>query len=98
MKIEAVKAVPFARSSEEMAKRYEEQKAKGNATGLTDPADIIPPNAQGNNTRIEIIKGPQTHHFHLKKPSRSERGPLNRTLPSRLHRMNASVIVFRLEA
>jgi hypothetical protein len=51
-----------------MAKRYEEAKAKGNATGLIDPADIIPPNAEGNNAKIELHKGAQTHHFHLKKP------------------------------
>jgi hypothetical protein len=68
VKIEAVKAISFARSSEEMAKLQEAAKAKGNATGIIDPADIIPPNAEGNNTKIELRIGNQTHHFHLKKP------------------------------
>src|SRR5262249_59581472 len=44
VKIEAVKAVPFARGSEEMAQRATANKAKGDGTGLIDPADAIPAN------------------------------------------------------
>jgi hypothetical protein len=68
VKIEAVKAVPFARSSEEMARMAKENKARGDGSGLIDPADIIPANAEGNNTRVDIKTGKQTMDFHLKKP------------------------------
>src|SRR5437588_7475680 len=54
VQITKIKAVPFARSSEEMARRAKEAKAKGDATGLIDPADIIPPDAEGNNAAIEL--------------------------------------------
>lgn len=64
----AVKDVPFARSSEEMAKMAEEQKLKGNDNGLIDPADIIPDNAVGNNAEVEIKPGAQELDFSLSKP------------------------------
>jgi hypothetical protein len=69
VQIEAVKAVPFARSSEEMAKRAAENKAKGDGLGLIDPADVIPPNAEGNNSNVTIKPGKQALDFHLKKPT-----------------------------
>jgi hypothetical protein len=69
VKIEAVKKVPFARSSEEMAKRAAVNKLFGDGSGIIDPADIIPPNAEGNNAAVEIKPGKQTHDFHLKKPA-----------------------------
>jgi hypothetical protein len=71
VKIEAVKEVPFARSSEEMAKRAAENKAKGDGSGLIDPADIIPPHAEGNNAKVEVKPGKHTVDFHLKRPARS---------------------------
>ncbi len=64
----AVKDVPFARSSEEMAKMAEEQKLKGNDNGLIDPADVIPENAVGNNAEVEIKPGEQVLDFALSKP------------------------------
>ena len=67
--ITAVKKVPFARSSEEMAQRAAEQQARGDDSGLIDPADIIPPDAQGNNVELEIKPGPQSHEFKLSKPT-----------------------------
>ncbi len=69
VKIEAVKKVPFARSSEEMAKRAAVNKFIGDGSGLIDPADVIPPNAEGNNEKVDIQPGKQTRDFHLKKPA-----------------------------
>lgn len=66
----AIKDVPFARSSEDMAKMAEEQKLKGNDNGLIDPADIIPDNAEGNNKQVEIKAGAQEINFDLLKPTK----------------------------
>lgn len=66
----AVKEVPFARSSEDMAKMAEEQKLKGNDNGLIDPADVIPENAVGNNSEVEIKAGKQVLDFALSKPKK----------------------------
>jgi hypothetical protein len=67
VKIEAVKKVHFARSSAE-AKKAAVNKVFGDGSGLIEPADIIPPNAEGNNTNITIEPGLQTRNFQLKKP------------------------------
>jgi hypothetical protein len=67
VKVEVVKNVPFARSSEEMAKRAAVNKFFGDGSGLIDPADVIPPNAEGNNEKVDIKPGQQTRAFHLKK-------------------------------
>jgi hypothetical protein len=66
--ITAVKKVPFARTSEEMARRAEENRTKGDDTGLIDPADVIPPDAEGNNVTVELRPGSQTLNFSLQKP------------------------------
>jgi hypothetical protein len=68
VQITAVKKVPFARSSEEMARRAEEDRARGDNTGLIDPADVIPSDAEGNNVRVELKPGAQTLDFSLRKP------------------------------
>ena len=70
VQIVAVKKVPFARSSEEMAKRAAADRARGDATGLIDPADVIPADAEGNNAKVELEAGKQTHDFDLKKPAK----------------------------
>jgi hypothetical protein len=70
VKVEAVKAVPFARSSEEMARRAAENKARGDGTGIIDRADVIPADAEGNNARVELRPGAQEQDLHLKKPGR----------------------------
>jgi hypothetical protein len=70
VKVEAVKEVPFARSSEEMARLHAARKAKDDGSGLIDPADLIPPNAEGNNTTVELTLGEQRFDFRLKKPAR----------------------------
>jgi hypothetical protein len=69
VKIEAVKKVNFAQSSAEMAKRAAVNKVFGDGSGLIEPADVIPPNAEGNNTNITIEPGQQTRNFQLKKPA-----------------------------
>jgi hypothetical protein len=68
--VEATRDVNFASSSEEMAKRYAEAKAKGDMTGLVDPADIIPYDAEGNNQKINVAAGSHKLDFALKKPAK----------------------------
>ncbi|HLJ92681.1 MAG TPA: hypothetical protein VKU02_05735 [Gemmataceae bacterium] len=67
VKVEAVKKVPFARNSEDMAKRSAANRFLGDGSGLIDPADVIPPNAEGNNEKVDIQPGSQIRDFHLKK-------------------------------
>jgi hypothetical protein len=69
VKIEAVKKVHFAQSSDEMAKRSVVNKDFGDGSGLIEPADIIPRKAEGNNTNVTIELGKQVHDFALKKPA-----------------------------
>ena len=72
VKVMAVKAVPFARSTEEMARRAAKNKSKGDGSGLIDPADTIPPDADGNNATHEIKPGKQTLDLSLKKPAKAK--------------------------
>jgi hypothetical protein len=72
VEITAVKRVPFARSSQEMARRAEQDRARGDNTGLIDPADVIPPEAEGNNATVELKPGAQTLDFALRKPGKKE--------------------------
>lgn len=67
VQITATRTVPFARSSEEMAQRHAAAKAKGNHTGIIDPADVIAADAEGNNQTVEVKAGVQTMNFALKK-------------------------------
>jgi hypothetical protein len=66
----AVKAVPFARNTEDMARRAAENKTKGDGSGLIDPADTIPADAEGNNATHLVIVGKQTLNLDLKKPAK----------------------------
>jgi hypothetical protein len=68
VKIEAVKKVHFAQSSDEMAKKAAVNKVFGDGSGLIERADIIPPNAEGNNTNVTVEPGEQVRNFALKKP------------------------------
>ncbi len=68
LKVEAVKAVPFARSSEEMAQRVADNARTGDSTGLIDPADALPADAVGNNAQVEIRVGQNAITLALKKP------------------------------
>jgi hypothetical protein len=67
VKIDAVKKIHFAQTSED-AKKAAVNKVFGDGSGLIEPADIIPPNAEGNNTTITVEPGDQIRNFALKKP------------------------------
>jgi hypothetical protein len=69
VKVEAVKDVPFARDSAEMAKRAASARARGDRSGIIDRADVVPADAVGNNAQIEVKPGKQELSFHLKKPA-----------------------------
>ena len=69
VQIIGVKKVNFAQSSEEMERAAKEGIAKGDATGIIDRADVIPANAEGNNTTVALQPGQQTLDFHLKRPA-----------------------------
>jgi hypothetical protein len=66
--IDAFKDVNFASSSQEMMDRAAEARTRGDSSGLVDPADIIPPQAQGNDQNVEIKPGANQLDFHLSKP------------------------------
>jgi hypothetical protein len=70
VKVEAYKKVNFASSSEEMMQRATEAKKRGDDSGLVDPADVIPANAEGNNQRVDIKPSRNQFDFHLKKPAK----------------------------
>ena len=67
VQIVGVKAVPFVRSSEEMARMAAEAARRGDATGIIDRADEISSDAEGNQARIEVVAGKQARDFLLKK-------------------------------
>ena len=56
-KVEGYRRVNFASSSEEMMRRAAEAKKRGDDSGLVDPADMIPPSAEGNNQTVAIKPG-----------------------------------------
>jgi len=68
VEVTASKKIQFALSSEEMEAKFKAAKAKGNATGVVESADLIPANAKGNRQKVEVKAGSQTMDFHLKKP------------------------------
>ena len=68
VEVTASKKIQFALSSEEMEAKFKAAKAKGNATGVVESADLIPANARGNRQAVDIKPGRQTLDFHLKKP------------------------------
>lgn len=68
IKIEAVKKVPFARSDAEMKKMAEAAKQRGNGSGLIDKADIIPPDAIGNNETVDVTPGKHTLDLPITHP------------------------------
>jgi hypothetical protein len=55
-----------------MARRAAENKAKGDGSGLIDPADTVPEDAGGNNARHEIRPGAQTLDLDLTKPAKAK--------------------------
>ena len=72
VKVIGVKKVNFASTSDEMMRKAAEARKAGNYSGLVDPADTIPDNAQGNNVQIELKVGENLYDFHLKKPAKRD--------------------------
>jgi len=70
IEIVGVTKVTFASSTEEMMLRAEEAKKKGDDSGLVEPADIIPRNAEGNLQEIELTAGSHSKDFALKTPAK----------------------------
>jgi len=68
VQIVGIKKINFAPSSEEMARAAERAAAAGDATGIVERADVVPPNAQGNNTVVELKAGRQQLDFDLRRP------------------------------
>ena len=68
VQIIGVRAVRFARSSEEMDRLAKVAAARGDTTGIIERADVVPANAEGNNLTINLKPGRQTMDFHLKRP------------------------------
>jgi hypothetical protein len=69
--IHGTKAVKVALSSEESAKIAAERAAAGQGgLHMTEAADYIPDDAEGNNQTHEISTGEQTLNFDLKGPPR----------------------------
>jgi hypothetical protein len=66
VEVTASKKIQFALSSEEMEAKFKAAKAKGNATGVIESADLIPANAKGNRQNVDIKAGSQKMDFHLK--------------------------------
>jgi len=71
--IHGTKDVKVALSSEESARIAMEAQAAGNTGGvhMSEAADYIPEDAEGNNQTIEISSGDQTLDFNLKGPPRT---------------------------
>lgn len=65
--VTAVKQVTFARSSEEMAQMAQTAAAQEGIVGLIDPADLIAPNADGNNQIHAFQTGSNKLELALKK-------------------------------
>jgi hypothetical protein len=72
VQVRAVKQVNFARSQQEMEEMAAAARARGDTTGIIERADIIPPDAVGNNATLDVKPGPQTHHLVLKKPAEKQ--------------------------
>jgi hypothetical protein len=70
--IRGVKEVKLALSSEESARVAAEATAAGNTGGvhMSEAADYIPEDAEGNNQTVEINAGEQTLDFALTGPPR----------------------------
>lgn len=66
--VTAVKEVTFSRSSEEMAQMAQKPVAQDGIVGLIDPADLIPPNAEGNNQVHSFQTGSNKLELVLTKP------------------------------
>lgn len=70
VQIMATKAVQYGRRSpEEEMRLARAAAAKGDSSGIIDRADIVPPNAVGNNAEVDLVGGDQTLDLDLKSPA-----------------------------
>jgi hypothetical protein len=71
--IRGTKKVKLALSTEESARAAQEAQAAGNPGGIhvSEAADYIPEDAEGNNQTVEVTSGDQTLDFNLKGPPRT---------------------------
>jgi hypothetical protein len=65
VQIDASKEQVFPLSREEVAKNMA---TRGNSARSSASAKLIPPNAEGNNSRVEVASGRQILDFRLTKP------------------------------
>jgi len=70
VRILGVKAVAFARTTEELRLQAEEAARQGKIGAEPEPAVTIPPDAKGNNATVEVRLGSQTLDFQLEPPGR----------------------------
>ena len=68
VQIVGVKAVNFGRRPEYMDPATKNAWPKADAVGIIERADVIAPNAEGNNVVIEVVAGAQVHDFELRPP------------------------------
>ena len=70
VQVMATKAVQYGRRNpEEEARLVREAAARGDQSGIVERADVIPPNAEGNNVEVDFQPGSQTLDFDLKQPA-----------------------------
>jgi hypothetical protein len=71
--IVGVKKINFAMSSEEAARKANENKSASGALAghVSEAADYIPEDAEGNSKTVEITAGSQTMDFDVKGPPRT---------------------------
>jgi hypothetical protein len=65
VQIIGVKKVNFAASQEEMAQAAKAHAQTGDASGIVERADTIPPNAEGNNRVVDVQSGQTELNFSL---------------------------------
>lgn len=65
----AAREMAFAKTTEDDRRRAEQRKNRSMpGRELEDVADLIPPNAEGNHAKLEILAGEQALDFHLRPP------------------------------
>lgn len=70
VQIVGVKKVNFAQSHEEMAAAAKNAAKQGDSSGIIERADIIPDDAEGNRSVVEVKSGDSTLDFSLKTKAR----------------------------
>ncbi len=68
VEIIGVKKIDFARSQGEMAEAAKDRANRGDKSGIVERADVIPPDAKGNNEVVEVPPGQSVRDFALEPP------------------------------